>query len=66
VVQVAADFDRTYRELQALAEIDQRQIQRIEARAQKRAPVVAVPFFDRDVYDVEGLAEMVRYLVAPG
>jgi anion-transporting ArsA/GET3 family ATPase len=62
VVQVAADFDRTYREFQALAEIDATQIERLARASGGAAPVVTVPFFDRDVYDVEGLAAMVDCL----
>jgi anion-transporting ArsA/GET3 family ATPase len=63
VVQVAADFDRTYREFQALATIDAREIARLRRASRERAPLVEVPFFDRDIYDVEGLSQMVRYLV---
>ena len=67
LVQVAADFDRTYREFQALAAIDAKQVQRLAQRsgsgAGSSAPVIQVPFFDRDVYDVEGLSEMIRFLV---
>ena len=63
VVQVAADFERTYKEFQALAGIDAREIGRLEQASRKRAPLVQVPFFDRDIYDVAGLSEMVRHLV---
>ena len=62
IVQVAADLDRTYREFQALAEIDQREVARLRQASGDRAPIVEVPFFDRDIYDVEGLSAMVRYL----
>ncbi|HEY7958024.1 MAG TPA: ArsA-related P-loop ATPase [Polyangia bacterium] len=63
VVQVAADFERTYRELQALAAFDAREVGRLRERSSGRAPLVEVPFFDHDIYDVEGLSTMVRYLV---
>jgi anion-transporting ArsA/GET3 family ATPase len=63
VVQVAADFDRTYREFQSLATIDAREIARLKRASRTDAPLVEVPFFDRDIYDVEGLSTMVRYLV---
>jgi len=62
LVQVASDFDRTHKEFQSLAEIDAREVQRLGERAGKRAPVVTVPFFDQDIYDVTGLSQMVRYL----
>ena len=62
MVQVAATFDRTHREFQALAEIDAREVARLEARSTGKAPVVQVPFFDEDIYDVSGLSQMVRYL----
>jgi anion-transporting ArsA/GET3 family ATPase len=62
LVQVASDFDRTHREFGALAEIDAREVKRLEARSAGKAPVVTVPFFDQDIYDVTGLSQMVRYL----
>jgi hypothetical protein len=61
-VQVASDFDRTHREFQALADIDAREVGRLEARAAGKAPLVTVPFFDQDIYDVSGLSQMVKYL----
>jgi anion-transporting ArsA/GET3 family ATPase len=64
VVQAAADFDRTHREFQTLAEIDARQVHRLDQRAAAKVPVVQVPFFDQDIYDVAGLSQMVRYLTA--
>jgi anion-transporting ArsA/GET3 family ATPase len=63
VVQVAADFERTYKEFQALAAIDAREIGRLRKAADGRAPLVLVPFFDRDIYDVEGLSAMISHLV---
>ena len=62
IVQVASDFDRTHKEFQALAQIDAREVGRLEARSSGRAPVVTVPFFDQDIYDVAGLSQMVRFL----
>jgi anion-transporting ArsA/GET3 family ATPase len=62
VIQVAADFDRTHKEFLQLAQIDAKQIQRLGERSSNRAPIVAVPFFDRDIYDVAGLSEMISYL----
>jgi len=61
VVQAAADLDRTYREFQALAEIDARQVQRLRGVA-GGAPCVEVPLFDRDIYDIEGLTLVARHL----
>jgi anion-transporting ArsA/GET3 family ATPase len=63
VVQAAADFDRTHREFQTLAEIDARQVQRLIQRSAAKVPVVKVPFFDQDIYDVAGLSQMVSHLV---
>jgi anion-transporting ArsA/GET3 family ATPase len=63
VVQVAADFERTYKEFQALAGIDAREVARLRKAANGRAPLVLVPFFDRDIYDVEGLSAMISHLV---
>jgi anion-transporting ArsA/GET3 family ATPase len=62
LVQVASDFDRTHREFAALAEIDAREVKRLESRSSGKAPVVTIPFFDQDIYDVTGLSQMVRYL----
>jgi anion-transporting ArsA/GET3 family ATPase len=62
IVQVASDFDRTHREFQALAEIDARQVARLTERSNNRAPIVQVPFFDQDIYDITGLSKMVQYL----
>jgi anion-transporting ArsA/GET3 family ATPase len=64
VVQVAADLDRTYRDFQALAEIDAREVARLAAATPQQRPV-EVPLFDRDVYDVEGLTLIGKYLFAP-
>ena len=62
MVQVAADIDRTYRDFQALAAIDAREIARL-AEATAGAPHVEVPLFDRDVHDVAGLTAIGRYLL---
>lgn len=64
IVQVASDLDRTHKEFVALAEIDRKQVARLGDRSGGRAPVVTVPFFDQDIYDVSGLSQMVRYLLA--
>jgi anion-transporting ArsA/GET3 family ATPase len=63
VVQVAADLDRTYREFQALAAIDEREIARLRRASGDRAPLTQIPLFDRDISDIEGLAKMVERLV---
>jgi len=61
-LQLAADLERTHSEYQALASIDAREIARLRARAVGGLPLVEVPFFDRDVYDVDGLSAMVQSL----
>jgi anion-transporting ArsA/GET3 family ATPase len=62
IIQVAADLDRTHKEFLQLAQTDAKQIQRLGERSSGRAPIVSVPFFDRDIYDVAGLSEMIGYL----
>jgi anion-transporting ArsA/GET3 family ATPase len=62
LVQVAADLDRTYRDFQALAEIDAREVARLRDVSGGVEPL-QVPLFDRDVYDVEGLTLIGRYLL---
>jgi hypothetical protein len=64
IVQVASDLDRTHKEFQSLAEIDAKQVARLGERSAGKAPVVSVPFFDQDIYDVSGLSQMVQYLTA--
>jgi anion-transporting ArsA/GET3 family ATPase len=64
VVQVAADFDRTHKEFLQLAQVDAQQIERLGERSNGKAPIVRVPFFDRDIYDVAGLSEMIAHLGA--
>jgi anion-transporting ArsA/GET3 family ATPase len=64
-VQVAADLERTYKEFQALAAIDQREIARLRSRVGDRAPLVQVPFMDQDVYDVTALSAVVAALCGP-
>jgi anion-transporting ArsA/GET3 family ATPase len=61
-VQVAADLDRTYRDFQALAEIDAREVERLVG-ATRGAPHVEVPLFDRDIYDIEGLTLINQHLI---
>ena len=62
VLQAAADFDRTYRDFQALAEIDASQVERLRAVAGD-APLVQVPLFDQDVHDMDGLSLIGRHLL---
>ena len=62
LTQVAADLDRTHKEFLQLAETDAREVRRLGERSGGKAPVVQVPFFDRDIYDVAGLSEMISYL----
>jgi anion-transporting ArsA/GET3 family ATPase len=62
LVQVAADLERTHREFVALGELDRKQIGRLVNYSGGRAPIVEVPFFDQDIYDVAGLSAMVGYL----
>ncbi len=65
VVQLAADLQRTHTELDALAALDRRQIDRLRARIGKEpAPVVEVPLFERDVHDLPALGELLSYLAA--
>ena len=63
LVQVAADLDRTYRDFQALADLDAKEVSQLEAVA-PGAALVQVPLLDRDVHDVEGLGLIGAYLFA--
>ena len=63
IVQVASDFDRTHQRVPARWRRSTRAKWRgCGQRAAGKAPVVTVPFFDQDIYDVSGLSQMVRYL----
>ncbi len=62
VVRVAADLDATYREFASLAEADAREIGRLRLAAVEDVSVIEVPLFDGDIYDMDGLSQMVRYL----
>jgi anion-transporting ArsA/GET3 family ATPase len=63
MVQIASDLARTHKDFEALAEIDGKQVTRLSSRAGGHVPVVKIPFFDEDIYDVAGLSKMVHYLV---
>jgi len=62
LVQLAADLERTHKELDALAELDEEQIGRLRVHDTTGAPIVTVPLFERDVYDVPALSELLQYL----
>lgn len=64
-VQVAADLERTYGEFATLATVDARQVERlrIPSRSKDEIPLVKVPLFESDVYDVDGLSKMVSSLL---
>ena len=72
IVQVAADLDRTYREQQVLAEVDERSIARLQEAAARSAgaakggpaPLRAVPLFEQDIYGIEGLALVSAHLLS--
>ncbi len=49
-------------ELHELAQADRNEIARLHLIAGAKAQVVEVPFLDRDVHDVEGLAQLGAYL----
>jgi anion-transporting ArsA/GET3 family ATPase len=69
-VQAASDLDRTYADFQALADIDATQVGRIRTAQSaspggtSSVPVVQIPLFDHDIYDVAGLSLIGRYLFA--
>jgi anion-transporting ArsA/GET3 family ATPase len=61
VVQLAADLERTHKEFAALATLDQKQVARLRER-ERDATIVQIPLFERDVYDIPALAELLGYL----
>jgi anion-transporting ArsA/GET3 family ATPase len=64
VVELAAALERTHKELDALATLDRKQVARLAERDPKGVPIVEVPLFERDVYDLPALGELLRHLVA--
>jgi len=60
LVQLAADLERTHRELDALAQVDRAQVDRL--RKKGTAPVVEIPLFEEDVYDVTALGKLLAHL----
>ena len=62
LVQLAADLQRTHAELDALAQVDREQIDRLRKRT--TAPIVEVPLFEEDVYDLPALTRLLGYLAA--
>lgn len=53
---------KSYSEIAMLAEADRREVARLQAVLGPDQAVAQVPFFDKDVHDVAGLAEIGRYL----
>jgi hypothetical protein len=65
LVQLAADLERTHRDLDVIAVADRKQIDRLRTRA-AGAPFVEVPLFESDVHDLPQLVKLLDYLaVAP-
>jgi anion-transporting ArsA/GET3 family ATPase len=55
---------RTYRNFEKLAAANQYEIARLAAACGPTHPYVQVPFCERDVYDLDGLSWLCRYLFA--
>jgi anion-transporting ArsA/GET3 family ATPase len=55
---------RTYRNFEKLAAANQHEIARLAAACGPTHPYVQVPFCERDVYDLDGLSWLCRYLFA--
>jgi len=59
---VAASLAKNLDNFRELAEIDMENISRLTERIDKETPVRIVPYFDTDVYDIEGLEWMNEYV----
>jgi anion-transporting ArsA/GET3 family ATPase len=65
IVQLGADLQRTHAELDALAVLDRKHIDKLRTRlGPSPAPIVEVPLFERDVHDLPALGELLGYLAA--
>jgi anion-transporting ArsA/GET3 family ATPase len=62
---LAARVAANFRDYRTLAERDRRNVRRL-AREMRTRAVIEVPYLDRDVHDLAGLAELNRYLFASG
>ncbi|MEO6952528.1 MAG: ArsA-related P-loop ATPase [Polyangia bacterium] len=62
IVQLASDLERTHRELDTLAHVDHLQVERLRSRT--KAPIVEIPLFEEDVYDLPALGRLLTYLAA--
>ncbi len=62
LVQLAADLERTHRDLDVLAVGDRVQVDRLRAQVGAQVPIVEVPLFERDVHDLPALVELLGYL----
>jgi anion-transporting ArsA/GET3 family ATPase len=62
---LAARVASNYADFRKLADRDRRNIERLTAELGTEA-VIEVPYLDHDVHDLTGLAEVNRYLFAPG
>ena len=57
-------LEKTLGDAETLADLDEAEVKRLES-ACAPTPLVKVPRFDADVYDVAGLWELDRYLFGP-
>jgi anion-transporting ArsA/GET3 family ATPase len=62
---LAARVAENFSDYRTLAERDRRNVRRL-AREMRTRAVIEVPYLDRDVHDLAGLAELNRYLFAGG
>ncbi len=62
MLQLAADLERTHRELDTLAHRDHQQVERLRLRT--TAPIVEIPMFEEDVYALPALGRLLTYLAA--
>ena len=56
-------MDRSLREIQLLAELDQSRIDHIRKSVPKDVPIVQIPLFDEDVHDLGRLAGLIDFLI---
>jgi hypothetical protein len=60
--RAARALRESYLELETLALVDAKEIERLRARCGEGQPYLLVPFLDGDVYDAEALAKIERRL----
>ncbi len=62
-VDLAGKIMKNYQNYRALAASDTSGIEKMRKKLRKNTPLTVIPFFDTEIYDIEGLARVVRHIL---